>query len=159
LSPDEFEAPAGACTTGASGVYICAAATDSNPPISGHHSRPRGLFLFLPRHNRAREGQARCLRPFNGTNSKNFTFSPRCRSGLKSADANRAAIARALNEVLANSCMPAFVTGIVVLVCRNVHQLSERRPHREMDLGLPARSAPFGLGVLIALGGIPVMMS
>jgi len=51
----------------------------------------------------------------------NFTFSPRCWSGLKlAARIGKAAwgefaMARVLNEILAYSCMAAFVTGIVVL--------------------------------------------
>jgi len=43
--------------------------------------------------------------------------------------------------------------------CGNVHQLSECKPHRGMDMGLVVASAPLGLGVLIALGGILVMMA
>jgi hypothetical protein len=76
LSPDE--APAGTCTTGGLGVHICAAATDSNLPFWGSIADLVAFFCFCRATIGASEDQARCLRPFNATNSKNFTFSPRC---------------------------------------------------------------------------------
>ena len=58
------------------------------------------------------------LRAFNGLIRRNFTFSPRCCSDL-SARIGDVAWGKLwpefLNEILAYSCMAAFVTGIVVL--------------------------------------------
>jgi hypothetical protein len=60
---------------------------------------------------RSGEHQPPFLRAFNGSSSKNFTLSPRCRVQV----AGGVTMARVLNEILAYSLMAAFVTGIVVL--------------------------------------------
>ena len=116
--------------------------------------RRRSRFLFLPRHNRVSQGRRMVYDHLMLPIRKISRFRHGAEVAL-SAAANRDATARALNEISAYSCMAT--SAIMLAAATFIGYANAGR--LEMDLGLLAGAAPLGLGVLIALGGILVMMS